>query len=74
MLEKVAKFIDHVKIGKLNNYKGIDKQINWTKFIYDSVRICRENDMKFYIKNDLAIHNKGVYLSGNEIDADFLSL
>ncbi len=74
MLEQVGKFIDHVRIGKLNNYKGIDKTINWTKFIYDSVRICRENMINFYIKNDLAIHNNGVYLSGNEINEDYLNL
>lgn len=74
LLEKVSLFIDHVKIGKINNYKGIDKQIDWPAFIFDSVRICRENDVKFYIKKDLAIHNKGVYLSGDEINEDYLNL
>ncbi len=74
LLIEVSDFIDHVKIGKLNNYKGIDKQIDWSRFIFESVKICREKNIKFYIKNDLVIHNKGVYLSGNEINQDFLNL
>lgn len=74
LLNQVSKFIDHVKIGKINNYKGIDKNIDWAKFIFESVRICRNSNLKFYIKNDLAKYNKNVYLSGNEIDEDFLNL
>jgi DNA repair photolyase len=76
LLQKVTKFIDHVKIGKINNYKGLDKNIDWSMFIYEAVKIMRENKMndRFYIKNDLAIHNKGVYLSGNEINQDYLNL
>jgi len=74
LLKKVVDFIDHVKIGKINNYKGIDKKIDWSKFIFESVRICRDSKLNFYIKNDLAVFNKGVYLSGNEIDEDYLNL
>ncbi len=74
MLKQVSEFISHVRIGKLNNYKGIDRQIDWSKFIFDAVRICRDSNLPFYIKNDLAIHNKGVYLSGNELNEDYLNL
>lgn len=74
LLNHVSEFIDHVKIGKLNNYKGLDKKIDWSLFIFESVKLCREKGVKFYIKNDLAIHNRGVYLSGEEIDQDFLNL
>jgi DNA repair photolyase len=76
LLSQVVKFIDHVKIGKINNYKGIDKQIDWAKFIFESVRILRESNMndRFYVKKDLLIHNTGVYLSGNETNEDFLNL
>jgi DNA repair photolyase len=76
LLKQVVQFIDHVKIGKINNYKGIDKKIDWAKFIFDSVRILREykiND-RFYIKKDLLMHNVGVYLSGNETNEDYLNL
>ena len=74
MLEIVSGFVDHVKIGKLNNYKGLDKKIDWTKFLYDSVRICREKNVRFYIKKDLAKFNTGLFLSGNETDDSYLCL
>jgi DNA repair photolyase len=74
LLLEISKFINHVRIGKLNNYKNIDKNIDWAKFLFNSVRICRDTNLPFYIKNDLAIHNKGVYLSGNEMNEDYLNL
>lgn len=74
MLKKVSGFINHVRIGKLNNYKGIDKQTDWAKFIFDAVRICRDANLPFYIKKDLFIHNNGVYISGNETNEDYLNL
>lgn len=74
LLENVSDFVGHVKIGKINNYKGVDKTIDWAKFIFESVRICRRHGLKFYIKKDLQIYNDGVYLSGDEIDQDNLNL
>jgi len=76
LLKNVVGFIDHVKIGKINNYKGIDKGIDWSKFIFDSVRILRDANMhdRFYIKKDLLVFNKGIYLSGNETNEDYLNL
>jgi DNA repair photolyase len=74
MLEKVLPFIDHVKIGKLNNYKGIDKNVDWNKFLFDAVYLLRKFDARFYIKKDLAQFNNGLYLSGNEINEDYLNI
>ena len=76
LLKKVLPFIDHVKIGKINNYNGIDKQINWTKFLSDAVQILRDGNMndRFYIKKDLLEFNKNTYLSDNEINEDYLNL
>ncbi|HPH46896.1 MAG TPA: radical SAM protein [Chryseolinea sp.] len=74
MLKDVASFIDHVKVGKLNNYKGLDSNIDWGKFLFDAVFMMRSYGLKFYIKNDLAKYNKGVYLSGDEINEDFLNI
>jgi len=74
ILKQVVTFVDHVKIGKINNYKGIDKKIDWARFIFEAVRICRDNKMKFYIKRDLQAFNNGVYLSGNETNMDYLNL
>jgi len=43
-------------------------------FLFDAVRICGNAQTKFYIKKGLAIYNNGVYLSGNEINEDYLAL
>lgn len=74
MLRRVFNIVDHVKIGKLNNYNGLDKNIDWSKFIFDAVKFCREVNMPFYIKKDLANYNTVVYLSKNEINEDYLNL
>lgn len=67
-------FVDHVKIGKINNYNNIDKGIDWDSFIFDAVKICRENGVKFYIKKDLLLHNTRTILKPKEIDMDALNL
>jgi DNA repair photolyase len=74
MLKKASEFIDHVKIGKINNYQGMDKNIDWAQFIHDSVAICRDSNLKFYVKKDLIAFNKTVFLSGKEVDEDALNL
>jgi len=74
LLRQIATFIDHVKIGKINNYKDIDKKIDWADFIDDAVRICREMNINFYIKKDLAIFKNGTVLNSCELDQDYLNL
>jgi len=74
LIERTLQFIDHVKVGKLNNYKGLDKEINWSKFLYEAVYLLRQENVKFYIKKDLAYYNNGLYLSGNEINEDYLNI
>jgi len=74
VLEKISGFIDHVKIGKLNNYKGLDKRINWTDFLEKAVEVCRKNNVKFYIKEDLAKFNKSTEIFKHELDQDHLGL
>lgn len=74
LLKAISSFIDHVKIGKINNYKGLDKLIDWPKFIKDAVDICRENNIPFYIKKDLLQFNKDVILYEHETNEDYLNL
>jgi len=74
LLQQVSGFIDHVRVGKLNDYKGLDKLIDWTKFIQDVVAIGRETGLKFYIKNDLAAFNQGTMLFPEERDSEYLNL
>jgi DNA repair photolyase len=74
LIEKTIPFIGHVKVGKLNNYKGLDKNIDWGKFLFDSVYLLRKSNVKFYIKKELAQYNNGLYLSGNELNEDYLNI
>lgn len=66
----------HVKIGKINNYQGIDRQIDWSDFLRKAVAICRKYSLPFYIKEDLrkAAATSGVILAPEEMDQDFLNV
>lgn len=70
LLQRVSYMTDHVKIGKINNYKGLDRSIDWSKFITEAVSICRKNNIKFYVKNDLRRYSKGIYYLPSEVDQD----
>jgi len=55
---------------------GIEKILFFVKsnFNVEKVRICRDSKTQFYIKKDLLLFNNGVYLSGEEVNEDFLNL
>ena len=63
-----------MKIGKLNNFKDIEKKINWYSFLKAAVGICREAGLPFYIKKSLSALKQDIYLSENEIEHDYLNL
>lgn len=62
--------IDVYKIGKLNNYKGIDRQIDWTDFLGKAVEVMRKHGKEFYVKEDLRRCAPTVQLHGDEMVAD----
>jgi len=70
LIEKGLDCIDVFKIGKLNNYKQIDKAIDWTRFLIKVVEILREAGKQFYIKHDLQKAAASVKLFGNEMIPD----
>ncbi|MCP4665146.1 MAG: radical SAM protein [Deltaproteobacteria bacterium] len=68
-------YVDFVKIGKLNNYKGLDKDIDWTDFLNKAVEICRRYKIPFYIKKDLLkFKDENLQLTENETNSDYLFL
>jgi len=69
MLMKVIDYVEHYKIGKLNNYKGLDKKIDWPVFLKNVIDILR-GKKPFYIKKDLQENAPQILLYGNEIQAD----
>lgn len=66
--------IDVYKIGKLNNYYGLDKKIDWESFLCQAVEIMRENNNCFYIKKDLAYYDKKSILNEKEIESDYYNV
>jgi len=70
LIEDSTEYVDVYKIGKINNYNGIDKEIDWTDFLEKAVKILRENNKAFYVKNDLRRAAPTVKLYGNEVLAD----
>lgn len=62
--------VDVYKVGKLNNHKGLDKNIDWTDFLERSVRTLRGHCKEFYIKEDLRACAPTVQLYGDEAIAD----
>ncbi len=70
LIEESLNFVDVFKIGKINNYKGIDKSIDWENFLKSAVDILRSNGKAFYVKHDLRQAAPSVKLYGNECLAD----
>ncbi len=74
LMTKGLPFIDAYKIGKLNNYKGLDKKIDWHDFLKRTVDLLRNSNKDFYIKKDLAKYSGDILLRPNEIDENYLNL
>lgn len=73
LIKKTINIVDYYKIGKLNNYRGLDKKIDWLKFMKEAINMLRVNDKMFYIKNDLAAFNDGsIVFSEKERDCDYM--
>jgi len=58
LVKKFIDVIDFYKIGKLNNYKGLDKQMDWREFLTNCVNYLRPIKKRFYVKNDLVIESR----------------
>jgi len=63
-------FIDAYKVGKLNNYQGIDKNIDWADFLQRVLDLLRPAGKQLYIKHDLRNAGSSIKLYGNEVLPD----
>jgi DNA repair photolyase len=63
-------FVDEYKIGKINNFGGIDKTIDWTAFLREVVSIIRSAGKKLYIKIDLREASPSIALTAEESNYD----
>lgn len=62
--------VDHYKIGKLNNFRGLDKNIDWAKYLQDCLDLLRPLNKQIYIKKSLQQFAKGIELSNDEVQPD----
>ena len=65
MMTECVGLVDFWKIGKLNNYMGLDKKIDWTNFLKRALAICRGHG-EIYVKKDLREAAGSVKLFENE--------
>lgn len=70
LIKESLDFIDEYKIGKINNYNGLDKTIDWNDFLGKAVVILREAQKPFYVKYDLRQAANKIKLFGNEVLMD----
>jgi DNA repair photolyase len=70
LIDATIDCVDEYKIGKVNNYDGRDKHMDWTGFLEKAVKVLRHANKPFYIKHDLRVAAPTVKLYGNEVIAD----
>jgi DNA repair photolyase len=74
LIKETLPIVDEYKVGKINNFGGLDKTIDWTAFLAEVVEILRSARKPFYIKHDLRQAAPSIKLYGNEVLPDEFSL
>lgn len=74
LIRETLDCVDVYKVGKLNNYKGLDKLVDWTSFLAEAVKTLRVAQKPFYIKEDLRRAAPSVALSEKEISPDLYAI
>lgn len=62
--------VDHYKIGKLNNYKGLDKGVDWQGFLRDALSMLRPAKKQLYIKKCLRELTPDIVFYDDEINPE----
>ena len=60
----------HYKVGKLNNYKGLDKNHDWQGFLREALALLRPAGKQIYIKKCLRELAPDIALTEDEIDPE----
>lgn len=72
LLHYTLDYVDEFKIGKINNFGGLDAGIDWAAFLDRAVRALRKAGRPFYVKYDLRKCCPEIRLSPEEQDQDHL--
>jgi len=70
-IKKVLPFVDEFRLGKINQYQGLDKNIDWANsFLNPALSILRTADKQIYVKHDLRLAASSVSLTSEECNCD----
>jgi len=53
VIEELHPIVDHWKVGKINHFPEIEKEVNWKRFKQEAEALLEEVKADFYIKNSL---------------------
>lgn len=70
LLQRSISFVDEYQIGKL---AGDTRKINWTEYLTKYVKLLRDSNKEFYVKETLR-ESAGIELSSKEMEMDYLTL
>jgi DNA repair photolyase len=72
LIERTVKddSVDHYKIGKLNNYKGLDRDVDWQGYLREVLAMLRPAGKQIYVKKCLRDVALDVELFADEVDAE----
>ena len=66
--------VAHYKVGKINNYKGMDIGKDWSSYLRQVLKILREGKKEIYLKSGIRKVVSGIEYLPHEIDPDFYAL
>ncbi len=74
LLEETLPYVDQYKIGKINQYLGLDKKIEWEPFLRAAIGVLWSAGKPFYVKEDLRDICPKVQLTAEEKDMNRLQV
>jgi hypothetical protein len=66
--------VDHYKVGKVNNYKGMDKGVDWTTYLKTVLTLLRTAKKQIYVKSGIRALVGGIEYFPDETDPDFYAV
>jgi DNA repair photolyase len=66
--------VDHYKIGKVNNYKGMDKGVDWTAYLKEVLQLLRGAKKDIYVKSGIRGLVKDIEYLPHEIIPDHFAV
>lgn len=70
MIRDTLEYVDEYRLGKLNNYQGMDIGKDWAGYLREALSILRNAGKAIYVKKDLRDVTKSVTLEPSEMIAD----